>query len=165
MILIQHVPHWKIEGTHVGPVHIGMSASQLKKIAKDKRNHIRIRAVTWESDADDSSRHGYDLMSGKSRLMRVELDGGPIWSIDVYDSRFTTRAGIHPNSTLRDAVKAYGPGAVDAGDNTISLSFSDKPTLDFILADYKGLDHGHVELHSLRKVTPRITAIQIHSAD
>lgn len=138
-----------------------MSAAQLRKVAR--KQHIRIKPVKWMTDEDESPRHGYVLMSGKSRILRAEYDTGPVWFIEVYDPSLKTRAGIHTNLTLRDALKAYGPGDVDASDEGPPwLSFPKLPTLNFGLADLKGLGpKGHMTLHSVPKVTPKIIIIAV----
>jgi len=152
------VPNWRIEGTHVGPIQIGMTIAEFRRAAHVEG--IRVRPAAWM--AMDTKVHGFDLYSGQTRLMRIDPDKGRIGFIDVYDPRFSTVSGIHTGLTLRDAVKAYGKGNVDAGDNTVELSFDKKlPTISFILSDSDHLP-GEVTLGNLPKHTPRIISVSIH---
>jgi len=157
MIFVQSVPHWKIDGNHVGPIYIGMTVSQLKKEAH--KLHFRIQRTSMTTEGQ--TLHGYSLVAGKSLLMKGYVSDKRLYMIDVYDRRFSTLAGIHAESPIRDALKAYGPGNLDGSDNTVTLSFDKKLKNIYFVVDDVGDLPGNVTLKDVPKTSPRIEYVSI----
>lgn len=161
-MLAPAIPHWKIDGTRLGPFYIGMRLAELRAVSK--RHHFRVRPTKWY--VEGQTNRGYSVSYGKALLIKGFFDHDRIWWIQVYDPRFSTLKGIHVGSTLRDAVRAYGTGDVDGGDNVVSLSFDKVLTsIDFVLASDGDWNFpGRVTPNNLPKNTPHIFSVTIHKA-
>lgn len=97
--------HWPLTPAGWGPVHMGMSRTQVERALK----------VTFEGDAFDNEGNCIEIYSEEPSLAGLffMFEGDKLTRISATDpSTIATPRGIHPGSTDDEVRKAYGDGLV-----------------------------------------------------
>lgn len=120
-----------IDQEHVGKLAIGMAASQIYRLYPD----LETRRIDLQLEGNPTPAVQIYLSSRNNRpalVVRLTVPGDRIEAIEVDDSRFRDKAGIHVGSRFGDLRRAHGDLELAVGEGEYWV-FSKAAGLSFLL--------------------------------
>ncbi len=109
----------------VGPVRLGMPASELRQRAP------AVRDTTWT--AEGTRERGLVVPVAEGRQVTALLQNDTVARITVADTALRTREGLGVGSRLEELRSAYGRTCADMGEGRVVVWFPNLPGISFAL--------------------------------
>jgi hypothetical protein len=149
---------WRIHRDGIGPVRIGMSVQEARRLLARYPVVVADRRRSLEGES-------YPVIAvafRSTRMFLIEPAEGKVWRIETSDPRLSTPEGVKVGSRLTALERHYGRGKILTGEGNVCAAFQRRaPGRSFCLAAADRLAKYGDDWNRIRRMNPRVAQILV----